>query len=45
MTNAILDVNLETNPKIYFSTTHAEDSNYYQVARELLKMKQMMLKT
>ena len=37
MTNAILDVNLETNPKIYFSTTHAEDSNYYQVARELLK--------
>ena len=37
MTNAILDVNLETNPKIYFSTTHAQDSNYYQVARELLK--------
>ena len=37
MTNAILDVNLETNPKVYFSTTHAQDSEYYQVARELLK--------
>lgn len=37
LTNAILDVNLEQKPKIYFVTNHAQNADYYQVAKELLK--------
>ena len=37
ITNAILDVNLEKHPQIYFVTNHAQNSNYYQVAKEVLK--------
>ncbi len=37
LTNAILDVNLEQNPKIYFVTNHVQNADYYQVAKELLK--------
>lgn len=38
ITNAILDVNLSENPKIYFSTNHtSDDSQNYQIAKEVLK--------
>ena len=37
ITNAILDVNLEKNPKIYFVTNHAEYASYYQIITEFLK--------
>lgn len=37
LTNAILDVNLEKNPKIYFVTNHIVYSNAFQTAKELLK--------
>lgn len=37
LTNAILDVNLESNPKIYFVTNHIVYSNAFQTAKELLK--------
>ena len=37
LTNAILDVNLESNPKIYFVTNHMVYSNAFQTAKELLK--------
>ena len=34
LTNAILDVNLEKNPKIYFATNHVEYSDQYEVFKE-----------
>lgn len=37
LTNAILDVNLEKNPKLYFVTNHAEYADQYQVLQEYLK--------
>lgn len=37
LTNAILDVNLETNPKVYFVTNHAQYDGYYTIAIEYLK--------
>ena len=37
LTNAILDVNLEKNPKIYFATNHVEYSDQYEVFKEYLK--------
>lgn len=37
LTNAILDVNLEKNPKLYFVTNHAEYTNEYQAVKEYLK--------
>lgn len=37
LTNAILDVNLEKNPKIYFVTNHAEYADQFQVSKEYLK--------
>lgn len=36
-TNAILDVNLEKNPNIYFVSNHIQNANYFQVIREFLK--------
>lgn len=37
MTNAILDVNLEKQPNVYFVTNHAQNVDYYQTAKELLQ--------
>ena len=37
LTNAILDVNLEKSPKIYFVTNHAEYANEYQAFKEYLQ--------
>ena len=37
LTNAILSVNLEKAPKIYFVTNHAEYAEQYQVAQEYLR--------
>lgn len=37
ITNAIMDVNLEQKPKVYFVTNHAQNLGYYQVAKEVLK--------
>lgn len=36
LTNAILDVNLEKKPKVYFVTSHAKYANYTQVVKEYL---------
>lgn len=37
LTNAILDVNLEKHPQVYFVTNHAQNAGYYKIAKELLK--------
>ena len=37
ITNAILNVNLEKQPQIYFVKNHAQNAEYYQIAKELLK--------
>ena len=37
LTNAILDVNLDAKPQIYFVTNHAQNANFYQAAKEFLK--------
>lgn len=37
LTNAILDVNLEKHPQIYFVTNHAQNADFHQAAKELLK--------
>lgn len=37
LTNAILDVNLENNPQIYFVTNHSQNGNFYQAAKEILE--------
>lgn len=37
LTNAILDVNLEKNPKVYFVTNHAKYSDQFEVFKEYLK--------
>lgn len=37
LTNAILDVNLDKTPKVYFATNHAKYANLYQTFSELLK--------
>ncbi len=36
LTNAILDVNLEKNPAVYFVTNHAEYANEFMIAQEYL---------
>lgn len=37
LTNAILDVNLEENPNVYFITNHVRYTSAYETAKELLK--------
>lgn len=37
LTNAILDVNLENHPQIYFVTNHAQNANYLEAAKENLR--------
>lgn len=37
MTNAILNVNLEKQPNIYFVTNHAQNADYYVTAKEVLR--------
>ncbi len=37
LTNAILDVNLEENPNVYFVTNHIRYASAYDTAKELLK--------
>lgn len=37
LTNAILDVNLEKKPEVYFLTNHAQNAGYFQIIKELLK--------
>lgn len=37
ITNAILDVNLEKHPQIYFVTNHAQNAGFHEVAKEVLR--------
>lgn len=37
LTNAILDVNLEKHPQVYFVTNHAQNANFHEAAKEFLR--------